>query len=141
MAENDIEKISNIDKISQENSGENKLKKQEKTKTTKTTTRKSTTKKSSTTTSNSAEKNTLKVTTSKAKTSKTTANSTTKKSTKTSSNKIKKEDSAKGIAIAQRMLVTYHRIQGIRKQETGIQREFLVLCGCRKSGKRTTDDH
>ena len=30
MAENDIEKISNIDKISQENSGENKLKKQEK---------------------------------------------------------------------------------------------------------------
>ena len=95
MAENDIEKISNIDKISQENSGENKLKKQEKTKTTKTTTRKSTTKKSSTTTSNSAEKNTLKVTTSKAKTSKTTANSTTKKSTKTSSNKIKKEDSAK----------------------------------------------
>ena len=46
MAENDIEKISNIDKISQENSGENKLKKQEKTKTTKTTTRKSTTKKS-----------------------------------------------------------------------------------------------
>ena len=37
MAENDIEKISNIDKISQENSGENKLKKQEKTKTTKTT--------------------------------------------------------------------------------------------------------
>ena len=95
MAENDIEKISNIDKISQENSGENKLKKQEKTKTTKTTTRKSTTKKSSTTTSNSAEKNTLKVTTSKAKTSKTTANSTTKKSTKTSSNKIKKEDSNK----------------------------------------------
>ena len=29
MAENDIEKISNIDKISQENSGENKLKKQD----------------------------------------------------------------------------------------------------------------
>ena len=46
-----------------------------------------------------------------------------------------------GIAIAQRMLVTYHRIQGVRKQETGIQREFLVLCGCRKHGKRTTDDH
>ena len=61
MAENDIEKISNIDKISQENSGENKLKKQEKTKTTKTTTRKSTTKKSSTTTSNSAEKNTFQM--------------------------------------------------------------------------------
>ena len=43
-----------------------------------------------------------------------------------------------GIAIAQRMLVTNHRIQGIREQETGIQREFLVLCGCRKHGKRTT---
>lgn len=42
-----------------------------------------------------------------------------------------------GIAIAQRMLVTYHRIQGIREQETGIQREFLVLCGCRKHRKRT----
>ena len=46
-----------------------------------------------------------------------------------------------GIAIALRMLVTYHRIQGVRKQETGIQREFLVLGGCRKHGKRTTDDH
>ena len=30
MAENDIEKISNIDKISQENSGENKLKNKKK---------------------------------------------------------------------------------------------------------------
>ena len=35
-----------------------------------------------------------------------------------------------GIAIAQRILVTNHRIQGIREQETCIQREFLVLCGC-----------
>lgn len=42
-----------------------------------------------------------------------------------------------GIAIAQRMLVTNHRIQGIREQETSIQREFLVLGGCRKHGKRT----
>lgn len=46
-----------------------------------------------------------------------------------------------GIAIAQRMLVTNHRIQGIREQKTGIQREFLVLGGCRKHGKRTTDNH
>ena len=45
-----------------------------------------------------------------------------------------------GIAIAQRMLVTNHRIQGIRKQETGIQREFLILGGCRKHGKRTYEN-
>lgn len=76
MAENNIEKNSNIDKISQEKSDENKLTKQEKPKTTRATKRKSTTKKSSTT-SNSTEKNTSKSTTAKPKTSratKTTAN-------------------------------------------------------------------
>ena len=40
MAENNIEKNSNIDKISQEKSDENKLTKQEKPKTTRATTRK-----------------------------------------------------------------------------------------------------
>ncbi len=80
MAENNIEKNSNIDKISQEKSGENKLTKQEKPKTTRATTRKSTTKKSSTT-SNSTEKNTSKSTTAKPKTSKATKTTANTKAT------------------------------------------------------------
>ena len=80
MAENNIEKNSNIDKISQEKSGENKLTKQEKLKTTRATTRKSTTKKSSTT-SNSTEKNTSKSTTAKPKTSKATKTTANTKAT------------------------------------------------------------
>ncbi len=80
MAENNIEKNSNIDKISQEKSDENKLTKQEKPKTTRATTRKSTTKKSSTT-SNSTEKNTSKSTTAKPKTSKATKTTANTKAT------------------------------------------------------------
>lgn len=80
MAENNIEKNSNIDKISQEKSDENKLTKQEKPKTTRATKRKSTTKKSSTT-SNSTEKNTSKSTTAKPKTSKATKTTANTKAT------------------------------------------------------------
>lgn len=80
MAENNIEKNSNINKISQEKSDENKLTKQEKPKTTRATTRKSTTKKSSTT-SNSTEKNTSKSTTAKPKTSKATKTTANTKAT------------------------------------------------------------
>lgn len=80
MAENNIEKNSNIDKISQEKSDKNKLTKQEKPKTTRATTRKSTTKKSSTT-SNSTEKNTSKSTTAKPKTSKATKTTANTKAT------------------------------------------------------------